>query len=92
MHPSRCLLLGPLTSAARIRAAYWSIEFECHPDRYRDASPETQADMADHLTQARQATDTLHGFAGLSWGLWGDFEAFRGGEFGGGTGGSEGTQ
>ncbi|KAL2037472.1 hypothetical protein N7G274_009753 [Stereocaulon virgatum] len=66
---------------ADIRAAYWSLEFELHPDRHRDHLPGVQYVKAVKLAKAQEAADTLGGFTGTCWEservLERDFEAFK---------------
>jgi len=60
-----------------MRTAYWEREFECHPDRHRDAPPASRVLMAERLAKVQEAVDHLRGFVGLSWGSWSDYEEFR---------------
>ena len=76
-NPLQCHDRPSDTQNTSIRAAYWQREFECHPDRYRNAPPAKQLQMAEKLAKAQEAVDRLRGFTGLSWGLWADFEEFR---------------
>ena len=52
-------------------------EFEYHPDRHQDATPEYRNLMSTKLGQAREAADWMGGFSDVCWGVWADYEAFR---------------